>query len=127
MYGIKESPPNTNTNRSARLSQDLHNISHVFSQTDLPLERQFIKDCRRLGKFNSDTTNLRLILVSFLRSAGASMALSKISEFKRPNFIKPDLSPEERANESVLLKQRWALIQKGVERKQFKIRKEPFL
>jgi len=51
------------------------------------------------------------------------MALSKISEFKSP-IQKPDLLPEERAQESVLLKERWLLIQKGVERKQIKLRDE---
>ena len=115
MYGVKESP--ANTNRSTRLDQDLSNITHAFSQTNLPLERQSIKDCRRLGKFNSNATKPRPILVSFLRSIDASMALSKISEFKSPIRIKPDLSPEERAQESVLLKEHWSLIQKGAERK----------
>ena len=108
MYGVKESP--ANTNRSTRLDQDLFNITHAFSQTNLPLERQSIKDCCRLGKFNSNAIKPRPILVSFLRSIDASMALSKISEFKSSIRIKPDLSPEERAQESVLLKERWSLI-----------------
>jgi len=47
------------------------------------------------------------------------MALSKICG---PIYIKPDLSPEERAKESILLKERWGLIQKGAERKQIKLR-----
>ena len=38
MYGIKESPPNTN--RPNRLQQDLTNINNAFSQTGLTLERQ---------------------------------------------------------------------------------------
>ena len=32
------------------------------------------------------------------------------------------MTPEERHNESVLLKERWALIQKNIERKAIKIR-----
>ena len=49
------------------------------------------------------------------------MALSRINEFKSPIRIKPDLSPEERDQESVL-KERWSLIQKGAERKRIKLR-----
>ena len=42
--------------------------------------------------------------------------------FKSKLFLKPDLTPEERAKESLLLKERWSLIQKGVERKQIRMR-----
>ena len=48
--------------------------------------------------------------------------LSKIGTFKGPIRIKPDLSIEERSQEAVLLKQRWSLIQRGMERKWMKIR-----
>ena len=120
MYGIKESPPNTN--RPTRLDQDLTNITLVFSQTDLPLEQSSIRDCHRLGKFNEATTKPRPILITFLRSGDASLALSKISSFKGPVRIKPDLSPEERTREAVLMKQRWSLIQRGAERRRIKIR-----
>jgi len=65
---------------------------------------------------NSNATKPRPILVSFLRSLDTSMTLSKIGEFKSPIHIKPGLSPEERAQESVLLKEHWSLIQKGAER-----------
>ena len=50
------------------------------------------------------------------------MALSKIGEFNKPIYIKPDLSPEERAKESVLLKECWFLIQEGAERKRIKLK-----
>ena len=117
MYGVKGSPPNTN-----RPTSDLNNITHTFSQTEVPLEQNSIKDCHRLGKFNEQANKPRPILVTFLRSGDASLLLSKISAFKGPIHIKPDLSIEERSQEAVLLKQRWSLIQRGVERKWMKIR-----
>ena len=40
-----------------------------------------------------------------------------------PIFIKPDMSPVERIQESVLLKERWRLIEQGVARNDIKIRK----
>ena len=119
MYGVQESPPNTN--RPTRLDHDLTNITHAFSQAEVPLERNSIKDCRRLGKFNEQANKPRPILVTFLRSGDASLLLSKISAFKGPIHIKPDLSIEERSQEAVLLKQRWSLIQRGVERKRMKM------
>ena len=63
MYGVKESP--VNTSWSTRLDHDIANITNVFSQTSFPVERQSIKDCRRL---NSNATKPRPILVSSLRS-----------------------------------------------------------
>ena len=37
-------------------------------------------------------------------------------------YIKPDLTPEEKAKEQLLLKERRSLIEKGVNRKQIKLR-----
>ena len=40
----------------------------------------------------------------------------------RPHSIKPDMSREQRLLESILMKERWGLIQSGVARKSIKIR-----
>jgi len=50
------------------------------------------------------------------------LVLSKIGTFKGLIRIKPDLSIEERSRETVLLKQHWSLIQRGVERKRMRKR-----
>ena len=47
--------------------------------------------------------------------------LSNKSKLKSQVFLKPDLTPEDRAKESLLLKERWSLIQKGTERKLIKL------
>ena len=39
-----------------------------------------------------------------------------------PYFVKPDLSPDQRVQEKILLKERWILIQSGVERSDIKIK-----
>ena len=41
--------------------------------------------------------------------------------FESPSGIKSDLSPEERHRDSVLLKERWRLIQSGIPRSEIKI------
>ena len=55
------------------------------------------------------------------------MALSKISSFKSPIAIKPDLSQEERNIEKFLLKKRWSLTQLGIDKKRIKIRNKSIL
>ena len=47
--------------------------------------------------------------------------LSKTSSLPKEIRIKPDMSPTECHTESVLLKERWSLIQAGCNRKKIKI------
>ena len=93
MYGVKESPPNTN--RPTRLDHDLTNITHAFSQTQYHLNKILLKT-HRLEKFNEQANKPRPILVTFLQSGDASLLLSKIGAFKGPIHIKPDLSIEKK-------------------------------
>jgi len=104
MYGIKESLPRTS--KMDRLENDLKSIANEFANAKLPIEASSIKDCFRLGKYKPDSTRPRRILIKFLRSTEATVALSKISTFQAPVRIKPDLTPEERIAESALLKER---------------------
>ena len=104
------------------LEHELQSITDAFVKVDLPIEANSIKDCIRLGKYKSDAPRPRPILIKFLRSSDATMALSKISLFKPPILIKPDLSQEERNIENLLLKERWSLIQLGFDKRRIKIR-----
>ena len=52
----------------------------------------------------------------------AQMARFSIYLLKHPIVIKPDLTPEERQRDSILLKERWTLIQSGVPRNSIRIR-----
>ena len=120
MHGIKESPPKTS--KPDHLENDLQSIANEFAKVYLPIQACSVKDCFRLGKYKSDATSPRPILVKFLRSTEATLALTKIASFKSPTRIKPDLTPEERKAESVLLKERWTLMQLGFDRKRIKLR-----
>ena len=75
----------------------------------------------RLGKYQSSSSRHRPLLIKFLRAADATYLLSNKSKLKSQVFLKPDLTPEDRAKESLLLKERWSLIQKGTERKLIKL------
>ena len=123
-YGIKESPQNTN--RQERMKHDLECVLTSLSKTGVPIDSDAIKDLYRLGKYNSKNERPRPLLVKFLRSSVALDVLSNKSKLDTSVYIKFDLTPEERHKEMLLLKERRALINKGVERKEIKIHNNPF-
>ena len=119
VYGVEECPPNTP--RSARLQKDTNVVAGVFGGIDVVIEPTRIVDCYRLGKFKSQQTRPRPILVKLQRVIDASTILANKTSLSAPIYIKPDMSPAEQAIESKLLKERWVLIQGGYNRKSIKI------
>ena len=122
VYGIPESPPNTK--RQERLQADIKNVLSALPATESSIDASAIKDCYRLGKYNSKLERPRPLLVKLLRSADASNILQNKSKLASSIYIKPDLTPEEKAIESLLLKERRSLIQKGFSRQHIKIRNQ---
>ena len=60
------------------------------------------------------SNHARPILVRLIRIADFHSILSNRGSLSSPIYIKPDMTKEERHRESVLLKERWNLIQSGV-------------
>ena len=105
---------------STRLEEDL---TKVISEVDQSINSHSIKDIYQLGKYSPDNRKPRPLLMKFIRIADATSILSKRrSPHSTPVFIKPDMSPTERRCESILLKERWSLIQSGVPREVIKFR-----
>lgn len=96
--------------RSARQSEDLEKITGAISSIDESFSPSSVKDNFRLGKFSKQSSKPRPILVKFVRSADVTRVLSGARSFESPIFVRPDLSPLQRARDSVLLKERWASI-----------------
>ena len=119
VFGVEECPQNTL--RSARIVRDTKEVSKIFGSIDVHVEPNQILDCFRLGKFKSQQTRPRPILVKLHHAIDAATILANRSSLAPPIFIKPDLSPTERAIESILLKERWSLIQNGHSRKSIKL------
>jgi len=119
VFGVEESPQNTL--RSARIVRDTKEVSKIFGNLDVHIEPSQILDCFRLGKFKPQQSRPRPILVKLLRAIDAATILANRSSLASPILIKPDLSPAERAVESILLKERWSLIQNGHPRKSIKL------
>ena len=119
LYGVPEC--HSGTSRSARLELDLSNAVSVLSTLESSCQSQSICDCYRLGKYSPHGTRPRPLLVKFVRAIDASNILSKKGKLTRPYLIKPDMTQEQRKIESVLLKERWNLMQSGVSRTAIKI------
>lgn len=108
--------------RFERLQQDQQHVLENLSNLDSSINLSSVKDTFRLGKFQKDSNRPRPILVKFLRSCDVQSILSKKSSLQAPISIKPDMTSEERDNEKILLNQCWLLLQRGIDRKQIKIR-----
>ena len=119
-YSIEESPPNTV--RSERLKAELSRILDVINNLVSNIDASSIKDYHRLGKYNPNRSKPRPILVKFLRSADVTSILFEKSYLASPFSIKTDMTVEEKKIEGLLLKERWELLQKGIDRNQIKIR-----
>ena len=95
-------------------------MTSIFTNLVSSITSQSIRDCSRLGKYN-EQRRPRPILVHLNQANDVAILLSKRSSLSNPIVLKPFPSPEERANEVILLKERWSLIQSGVERGLIKI------
>jgi len=122
VYGIPEC--SQKTNRQLRTKQDLENVIEALSKADEEIETNDIKDLYRLGKYNSNRERPRPLLIKFLRSSTVLNMLSSKNKLEAPIYIKPDLNPLERQKERLILKERRALIDKGIERRNIKIRND---
>ena len=119
VYGVEECLPNTF--KPVRLQKDFDSVSKIFSSI-AAIDSSAIMDCYHLGKYKTQHPRPRPILVKLRRTLDINTILANKGSLSSPLIIKPDLSPEERAREAVLLKERWSLLQQGYERKMIKIR-----
>ena len=120
VYGIDENPPNTK--RHVRLKNDIEVFHNALVSASIQIEPSAIKDCFRLGQYKSSSDHPRPLLIKFLRSTDVTYLLTSKTQLKHPIYIKPDLTPLEKSNELILLKERKSLIQKGTDRQHIKLR-----
>ena len=121
VYGIKESP--TGTQRSSRTKSDIDSCVNILNKANGDISDLSIRDCLRLGKFNSSRTKPRPLLVKLSRAFDVATVLSNRSKIPEGIQIKPDMNKEEKLREQVLLKERWSLICSGTDKKHIKIRR----
>ena len=120
IFGLKECPKGTP--RPDRYKSDLNESISIMTKVNTDINPHSIRDCLRLGKYNTQAKRPRPLLIKLNRVVDASNLLYNKDRTPVGITIKPDLSCEDRQSESLLLSERWALIQSGVDRKDIKIR-----
>ena len=102
--------------------RDFSSVTKIITKVNENVSPLSIRDLHRLGKYQEQSRRPRPILIKFKRAIDVSILLSKASTLPKGIRIKPDMNPEERHTESLLLKERWTLMQKEIDRKLIKIR-----
>ena len=121
IYGINEC--GKGTPRHERLKHDVDKVTQIVTEGENSISPLSLRDLFRLGKYRDSTTKPRPVLVKLTRTIDVSLLLSKARSLPKNIRIKPDMTQDERLVESLLLKERWSLIQThGIECKAIRIR-----
>ena len=120
IYGIQECAKCTI--RNLRQQSDLANAVQVLSKAIESVSSQSIRDCYHLGKY-TQSDHPRPLVAVLNKTADVSEILTNRGNLRRPYYVKPDMNPEERAVESLLLKEIWSLITSCMGRKDIFISK----
>ena len=120
IYGIKECP--RGTPRNERLKMDDASISSSLKQFIPTFSPLCIKESLRLGKYKADSNHPRPLLVKLNCISDVNQILANRKHTTGNIYVKPDLSPEARKIESLLLAERRALINSSTDRKSIRIR-----
>jgi len=116
IHGIKECCKGTP--KYERLKHDLKEVTSVIMNTESSISPLSIRDHLLLGKYRENSKRPRPVLVKFNRAIDKSLLLSNLRATTLSGNIKitPDLSVEERTTRTLLLIERWHLMQDGTER-----------
>lgn len=123
LYGLNEHPKGTP--RNDRINGDHDAVLQPLKKLVPTLDEHHIRDCFRLGKFEDNRSRPRPVLAKLNCASDVVNILARYRSTTSDNrkiFIKPDLSPEQRSIESLLLKERRVLIESSIHRKAIKIR-----
>ena len=99
----------------------MESSTQILKQTNDDISHHSIRDCIQLRKYKSSSTQPRPILVKLTRVLDANTVLYNRSKAPDDITIKPDMSPEEKLRELLLLSEQWNLICLGIDKKEFKI------
>jgi len=113
----------SDNDRETRLMHDIKEALMSFTPISDQLDPSSVKDCYRLGKFNPSHSHPRPLMMKFLRNIDATHILSNKKLLQPPVYVKLDLTLDDRKTESLLLKERRVLINKGAICKRIKLRK----
>lgn len=101
----------------------MHSSVSILEKINCDINSNSIRDCFRLGKYKQNQSHPRPILLKLNCAMDVSAILSNRGSINDKNItIKPDMSPEDQRKEALLLKERWSLIQSGINKADIKIK-----
>ena len=124
VYGLKECEEGTK--RHERLNKDTESAVSALKPTNPNVSDNSIKDCIRLGKYDTKRTRPRPLLVKLSNARDPLLILTNRFKLAATPDIS-DMTKEERSIESILLKERRRLINLGTDSKTIKIRGKSLL
>ena len=108
--------------RHTRTTKDLEAAKQVIQLLDPKISEQSIRDCTRLGKYDKRQNRPLLIKLACAHES-ASILGNRHKLVNKPGIsIKPDMSKEQRQTQSLLLKERRALIENRTNKALIRIR-----
>jgi hypothetical protein len=119
LSGIPECPPGSSRNERSKC--DLESVTNILTNADSNFNPLSISDHFRLGKYHTDHSRPRPILIKLIRSSDARLLLSNWRSIPSQYKIKPDLSPEDRAIRGVLFAEKQSLVASGTDVHQIKL------
>ena len=122
IYGLPECQKGTP--KYERTISDSNSASLAMQSICPEISQQSVCDCSRLGKYSQDHQHPRPVLVRLTRTCEvASILANRRKLASTPEIsIKPHMSFKEKQIESILLRERRALIDNGVDKKSIKLR-----
>jgi len=121
IYGISECP--NGTSRPDRVKHDMDKSVSILSKVNNDINSNSVRDCLRLGRYKKDQNRPRPLLLKLNRVVDVISVLSNLGANQDKSIsIKPDMTPEEKQKEALLLKERWSLLESGVNKADVKIR-----
>ena len=120
LYGMHECPKGTN--RLARTKQDLEKVTEILTGINKNISSHNVRDCFGLGKYKENNDRPRPVLIKMNRSIDIINLLAVRNDLPPQLAIKRDLTPKDRQINSILMKDRWSLIQSGQNKKILKYR-----
>ena len=121
VYGVSECP--NGTSWPDRMKHDIDKSVSVLSKINNDINPNSVRDCLRLGKYNKEQYRSCPLLLKLNRAVDVISVLSNLGANQDKSVsIKPDMTPDEKQKEALLLKERWSLLQSGVNKADVKIR-----
>jgi len=121
LYGIPECP--NGTSRSEQMKHDLDSTVTTLNKLNNDIYHSSIRDNFRLQKYKQTQGCSRPLLIKLNHAIDVVTILANRSSLSDKSItVKSDMSPDEKQKEALLLKQRWSLMQSGIDKAVIKIK-----